>query len=772
MLDNVLPIDNLGALTRSKSKDYETRTIAANKLDAMLSKGWEIQKMNSSSVRLKKLKSHDKLLEDRVWSLLCKMGFKHMSGEGGGSLLVNLKDSEGPKNQIDVVGIDDEIAIAVECKSSEKRVGRPQFQEELGKHTLIRERFSAAVNKQYTSTHKRSIVLVMFLSNIVLSDNDKQRAHQANVILFDDHDLEYYEKLVDYLGPAAKYQFFSDMLPGKRIPGLELRIPAIRTKMGGSFCYSFSISPEYLLKISYISHRAKGRASDVSTYQRMVSKSRLSKIKQYIKEDGVFPTNIVLNLEKNHVQFERIGNEYNGKHDIENGLLGWLIIRPAYKSAWIIDGQHRLYAYSGLDKATKAKLSILAFEGLLASKQAQLFVDINAKQKSVKQSLLQELYAELHWDSDDHQIRVRAVLSKVVQELGSDPDSALFNRIQTADLAKDYLRCITLSSVYGALEKTGFHIQKVKNGNPIEYGPLWAGNNEETLKRTVYILKNWLAIIRGKATDWWDKGSSEGGGLAMNDGVITCLNILRSVFNHIESSGKKLVHLDNEDLLICITPYAEILGEYLGGFTIEERKRFRDLRGVQGQTTRTKRCQKAIREKILTFNPQGLDEFIKLEKAQTNIKAKEIIDIIETTMQKVVIEELRQEYGSTEVEWWVLGVPKNVRLRVTEKYEQDDGKRGGKEFYFDLMDYKKIIMENWSLFEKMFAFKNIGNKEAKTSWLNYVNEKRNVVSHPSSAITITIEELDQLREYKEKLELQVFTGKYINDETAATNEEE
>jgi DGQHR domain-containing protein len=187
------------------------------------------------------------------------------------------------------------------------------------------------------------------------------------------------------------------MLPGKEIAGLSIKIPAIKTKMGGYNCYTFSISPEYLLKISYVSHRSKGKASDIDTYQRMLKKSRLSKIKDYISDDGIFPTNIVLNFERGRLTFQKIKQVSEVSDDIDVGILGWLDIKPAYKSAWIIDGQHRLFAYSGHEKALKSKLTVLAFEGLKPSKQAELFIDINAKQKSVKQSLLQELYAELNW---------------------------------------------------------------------------------------------------------------------------------------------------------------------------------------------------------------------------------------------------------------------------------------------------------------------------------------------------------------------------------------
>jgi DNA sulfur modification protein DndB len=130
------------------------------------------------------------------------------------------------------------------------------------------------------------------VSNIVVSDADRAKARQSDIILFEERDLIYYETLVDHIGPAAKYQFFADLLPGKTIPGLSIRVPAVRTKMGGVHCYTFSISPEYLLKISYVSHRSKGMASDVNTYQRMLSKSRLGKIKEYIT-DNVFSPQIL-----------------------------------------------------------------------------------------------------------------------------------------------------------------------------------------------------------------------------------------------------------------------------------------------------------------------------------------------------------------------------------------------------------------------------------------------------------------------------------------------
>ena len=481
----------------------------------------------------------------------------------------------------------------------------------------------------------------------------------------------------------------------------------------------------------------------------MLNKGRLSKIKQYIDEDGVFPTNIVLNLDKSKLTFQRSSQEEDAS--TENGIAGWLDIKPAYKSAWIIDGQHRLFAYSGHNKAAKSRVAVLAFEGLAPSEQARLFIDIKAKQKSVKQSLLQELYAELHWDAEDEQIRLRAIISKAVQVLDSDPESPLLNRIQTADSAKSDTRCISLTSLYSAIEKTEFHIAKVKHNRAIEYGPLWAVENEATLKRTVFILKSWLNVIRAAVADWWEKGCGEGGGLAMNDGITTCIMVLRTVFQQLDS--QKLIHLDDEDLFDYVRKYADAVGSHFAKFSEQERKMFRDLRGVQGQTRRWRKCQQAIREVFPNFNPEGLDKYLAEEKAETNSQGKEIIYRVEKTLQNVILDELKREMPEGE-DWWTLGVPKTVRLKVMAKYEEDDGQRGGRECYFDLIDYAKIASQQWDIFQPILGY-GTGGKDKQLSWMNFLNLRRNIVYHPSSGKTLSIEELDQLQEYEEWLNQKV-----------------
>src|SRR5258706_6550612 len=358
MLSNIFHRDELRGLANRRAKADDFKTVRQPLVAEELAKGWTVAQVNASTSRLSKPKSHDKVLEDRVWTLMYRMGFSDLSGAGGAFQLLNANDPKGPDNQIDVVAIDSEVAFAVECKSSENPKKFADFSTVRAKHVALKDKFSRSVAAQIPADHKRVSRFAIWTSKIIMSENDRIRANTAGVTLLDEKDLEYYELLILQVGTAARYQFLADVLQGRGIPGLEIKIPAIRAKMGGSTSYSFSISPEYLLKIAFVSHRARGKASDIDAYQRLLKKSRLRSIRQYISDGGIFPTNIVVNIaESRWLTFDRGKQEGDDK----NATFGLLTIRPAYRVAWIIDGQHRLFSYADHPSANKRPISGIRF---------------------------------------------------------------------------------------------------------------------------------------------------------------------------------------------------------------------------------------------------------------------------------------------------------------------------------------------------------------------------------------------------------------------------
>lgn len=753
-LNNVLAAEQLRGLASRKAKPDEFKSVRHPLVADELTNGWVEQKRNRSTTRLRKPKTHDKHFEDRVWVLLYRMGFEYLSDKGGAFLLVDASDPQGPENQIDVVALDDDVAFAIECKSSEKPRKFDDFSKDLAKHVGLRERFTHAVRTQFPVANKRPSIFAIWTSNIRPTENDEARAKASNVSLLDEKDLEYYEQLVSQVGTAARFQFLADLLEGRSVPGLEITVPAIRSKIAGGIAYSFCVSPEYLLKIAFVSHRAKGKASDIDAYQRLLKKSRLRSIREYIADGGFFPTNIVVNIaEQRWLNFDR------GRQQMEDksSIVGWLHIRPSYRVAWIIDGQHRLFAYANHPFAKKSLISVMAFVGLDPSEQARLFVDINAQQRKVKQSLLQELYSELHWDAAEPEVRVQAVLSKAIQVIDTDVKSPFYSRILKADDTRTATRCISFNGVFGAMNRAGFFIAHAKKNTVIEYGPLWDSDNDAILKRTVTVLTAYFESIRSEVTSLWDLGSAEGGGLAMNDGVTVCINVLRSVLNHLQNTKRfRLGSLSNQELVEVITPWAKIVGQYFSSLTPEQMSQFRALRGVQGQTTGTRRLEEAIQRVQSNFNPPGLAEFLKREKAQTTARAYEKIKTIEQVLQTNILRELKSEFGPNEEDWWFPAVPKSVRKKVDDRINEEAGKSGGREQNFDLIDYREIIQENWALFESTLG-RGSGGKEKRTKWIVEVNDLRKRVMHASKgqSLPITEEQLASLEDIQQWLESQV-----------------
>jgi len=758
MLENVFPVKDLRSLARLKKQSNDFKTIPTDDLQLALEDGWVPQRQSSRSVRLSRPKRKSALLEDRVWFLLYRMGFTHLSGRGGATVAVDTDKPNGPRNQIDVVGLESEIALAIECKSAETPKKSQQFQSDLAKLSVVRERFIQAVHKQFPIEHKRVPVLALFTWDLILTDNDIPRATELGIVLMDEHDLDYYEQLVTHLGPAAKYQFFADMLPGRRVRGLGITVPAIRAKMGKYTCYNFSITPEYLLKVAYVSHRAKGKATDVNTYQRMIKRSRLKKIRKYITDQGIFPTNIVINFDdKRHLRFD-YGPQEGGP---EGAKYGTLHLTPAYKAAWIIDGQHRLFAYSGHERAATSWLNVLAFENLPPDRQAQLFIDINHEQKSVKQNLLQELYAELHWYAKDEATRIGAIVSKAVLTLDEAKDSPFYQRIMLTDDVRTPTRCITLNTLFRAINQPGMLV--VKPG--IEYGPLWAGNNDQTLRRMTCVLKEWFGIIAAETKQWWNLGSDEGGGLAMNDGVVVCTGVLRSVLSYLKAQGYPLLHLSNEELADVVRPYGQALGEYLGQLSLEERRAFRaGARGVQGQTAKRRQCEKALHDRCPDFEPPGLKEAMELEAARTNEQAYAIIQHVEKTLRRIVVDTLKDAHGQGDG-WWYNGVPPKIRRKVNERIDDELG-TGGREDYFDLLDFREIAMKNWPLFQSTLGYGRRGNKEKRTEWIAKLNEARKIVMHPAKGRVVGWDQLEDLRNYRAALDAKA-EGLELNEEVTS-----
>ena len=218
-------------------------------------------------------------------------------------------------------------------------------------------------------------------SHVELADASRPKIH-----LLDEQFIEYYENLQTIIGDGAKFNVLGEL-------GIEPhdrafpKLPSFQINLGKyGPAYLFWCDPHELLKIAYVARRGSGQEN---YYQRLLNASRIRTIHRYVDRGGVFPNSIIVAFDDKPGFTDHNGYEANWPEWLRFGELQF---PKSYRSAWIIDGQHRLYSYGWKGKDPKGqKLAVFAFEKLSQEQQAKFFIDINHEQMRVEEDLILDL---------------------------------------------------------------------------------------------------------------------------------------------------------------------------------------------------------------------------------------------------------------------------------------------------------------------------------------------------------------------------------------------
>ena len=357
---NIVFDKEIKRLLRTKNRSYNQITIRKPLLQEYEIKGWRLIKENKETVTIRKQKSHDKAFEDRVWTLCAKMNFDYLNGDTPLKLSFS-EEASIPGRQLDVFAGDKETILIIECKSATELKKR-DFQTIINDLITVKRGSYTFLQKLFPN-EKRKIKYILATNNIVLSDIDRERLKVEKIEHFNQDDINYYEQLTERLNQAAKYQLLGRLFKNEEIPQLENKVPAIRGMMGGFTYYSFSLEPEKLLKIGYILHRTETSSED-DGYQRMVSKARLKEIETFLNnedEPGFFPNSVIINIstkKETPLNYTFLKGETHNSKIAEPVILS---LPKCYHSAFIIDGQHRLYGYANTLWKDKNSIPVVAF---------------------------------------------------------------------------------------------------------------------------------------------------------------------------------------------------------------------------------------------------------------------------------------------------------------------------------------------------------------------------------------------------------------------------
>lgn len=468
--------------------------------------------------------AHDQLVK-KVEQFLNKAGFVTDT-----YIELELNENGVPKKyEYDVCAKYEEILIIVECKAGSNTELKNLILEWKSK----RDKFDQFEKKVINSSKKKittSLLNEVETSNVLFVVNNFEPTEtnythldSEDMGIWDNTDLDFYNITINALGEWTKYEIMTDLNIQPEETKKTINLPGIQIKQPASKCYLISMEPSHLLKIAYVfrrSSRAKG------AYQRIIKKNRLNEMGEFLKKSrSLLPNNIILGFESK-VKISPIKNEV-----VE------LTIPMEYCSAWVIDGQHRLFGftrtkYKEIEK--KFKIPVVAFTDLPDRDQAHMFIDINNNQKKMDKTLLSDLMTELK-DLNEPMTWP----SLLVKELNKN--GPWKNKIKILEV--EQRKPINLYSFgrYGLMQR--LLKPRLKYGKIIKYeGPLYkyakfdikksfdGEKNQSAFRKQLKLLQDYFVVIqkivydKNKQKNMWE--NSRKYGLTKATGVTAMLLVL------------------------------------------------------------------------------------------------------------------------------------------------------------------------------------------------------------------------------------------------------
>lgn len=695
-----------------KSPYSEEKAVKHKYVEQYQEDGWEkVGKKKKLTQRMGLPESPEDQFEDRLWCLFANMGYTRLNKTREWRLPFG-KGSEETK-QIDVFAVNEETIVFVECKYSDSKKNTALKTELESYQTMMSGLIQCA--KELFPDAERKTKFVLATQNQVLSDPDRLRLQNLNGAYLSDVNIEYFEKLYENIGNAARYQFAGYLFEGNSIPALPNKVPAIQAKMGGFKYYSFAIEPETLLKMSYVYHKNKANSEQMDSYQRLVKGSRLRSIRNFINVDkGFFPNSIIINITSDRpLQFDLAGkNEGDAATKI-----GILHLPAKYKSAQIIDGQHRLLGYAGTDYATSHTIPVVAFENLTADMQIKLFMQINQNQKKVDKSLQNTLNAKIYGESDILEERIRGMRLKMAEDLANDNNSWLKGFVSSGeDEAK-----ITSNAIDNALNMDIF-LGKIKKNEIKTPGVFFKGDEEkayQSYKR--FILKS-VELLVTNVSEVQQPG--EEGYILTNRGLYGYLRCLGDILTHLRNQGESLEKV--EDIMDKVSPFLQPLFDYFNTKIKDNDEEtinsLKTIYGGGGDTRYMRTFEQVIHEQKPDFCPEGLEEYWDKFSRERVEEAKSIIEELNNIIRDDLVTSLKEEFGDN---WFNKGIPlatkKEITGRLTEYNDRFSDNPSDQASMICFDDFVEIILNNWELFKESYVEKGItGERREKLAWIDKI----------------------------------------------------
>ena len=741
--DNIVSGEELDKAAAERKKTEERMSkVKLKDVPAYEAQGWKKSKEsnNGKTFSMCKPKSPEDIFENYVWSVFYKMGFTRMNKDNSFKV-----DFGGNSKQIDIFAMDDETCIFIECKSSIIFDKSRSFKTDIEAINGYYGDLLTEVKKQFGDHYKFKYIFAT--KNYLISDTsaDMARLNKYGIMYFDFDTVLYYDSLTTHLGKAARYQLLGALFRNTAIKSLDNKVCALKGTMGGIDYFMFCIEPERLLKMSYVLHRTKANHLMMPTYQRLIKKERLRKIREFINNGGYFPNSIIVSIDAKDkkLQFDQYPSS-----GINSPVKGGVLHLPKhYHSLYIIDGQHRLYGYSETKYADNNYIPVVAFVGMDSGDQVKMFMDINENQKSVPKSLRNTLSIDLQWNSKDPKKRKEALMLQLAETLGEDSESPLYKRVLVGEDKATTRCCITTEYLKDAIKDSHFLNEYTKSVVK-QVGTFDKNENDTTLQMLKSFLIKCFKIIATYCNDEWEAGAD--GFLSINNTCYALIRIFDDIVNLKLKEYNETIVTDTDAMYTKCEDFLLELVDTIQSLSVDQKARIRTAKGGSAKKEAWRILQLALNKRNVAFINNELQKYIDEHCTDNHDQAETLINELE--------EELRNRFKKViySEESWRDTVPYQIGENIASSVASENYKRGIKgdkpvdTWYFVSFDEMCKISttgSNWSKFGQNILQRKSMPKATKmetVDWMKSLSGYKTKLSAGKSITKADYEDLEKI----------------------------
>jgi DNA sulfur modification protein DndB len=575
--------------------------------------------------------------EETIKSFMEKLEFADVEGAKDTFLINGI--------QVDVCGGHENTLLVVEC-TMRQELGRKSIREKIKELRGVAPSLEKGFKRHPTYKKYKFIRYILATRNIDIRREDIEFANAEipRIYIWDDNFIAYYDDLYNKIKSYAKFNLLGEI--GVR-PSQQniISVPAFLSAFGKIKMYTFMIDPRDLLEVSYVARR---ETKNERFYQRIVRKERLVKIAKYINEGNILPNNLIISFGEyvsKFIKFHILQKDYVGKCTSGLGISYGILEFPRdYRSCWIIDGQHRLYAFVNSEKSFY--MPVTAFENLGIEKQCKIFLDINKNQKPVPPDLVWDLNGDMIPSEED------GMISNVVKLLNNS--GPLYHKIYIPSkgikMKGNLLRmagiCLSIKRTKLAKENT-----QSKTANPF-----YSSEPEKTVKNLHNALSNYFTCVQKLMPEDW---RLENKGFVLDDGGNSVMiRLFEKIINRCVMKGT----IPNEEEYIkYLKPLANLF--------FQQYKTAEDLKKLKLRITSEGGKDELLKEFIVYIKQETGDNLFGGEiESITTTKLKEL----ERKFKELIRVVLSKDEGDN---WFKKKIPQDIynrALRNMKKHGEKD----------------------------------------------------------------------------------------------------